>query len=281
MCHDPSDRPPAPPVDVADLDSSGSLELTSADGTVFAAYEAVPTGEPHARVVLLPDVRGLHPYYRALTEQLAEAGLYAVAVDYFGRTAGASLRGDDFDHREHVAAVTPEQVEADVSAAVHHVAPEGDAPVFALGFCFGGGHAWRLAARRPDGRPLAGAIGFYGRLPLLEEVGDELVAPVLMLVAGEDRATPARDAQALAARLRERGKDVEDHLFEGMPHSFFDRDPAEHEEATTRAWRVLLAFVERHSREHGETAEAQPSDRHLLGDPEAGADPAEGAVPTV
>src|SRR4051812_11515633 len=127
MCHDPDSRPPAPPA-VADLDSTGPLELTAADGTVVAAYEAIPFGEPRARVVLLPDVRGLHPYYRALAERFAEAGLHAVAIDYFGRTAGAEQREADFDWQPHFQQVTDEQVRLDATAAVRHVSPEGTQP---------------------------------------------------------------------------------------------------------------------------------------------------------
>ena len=96
MCHDTDARPPAPPADVlpepVELGRTGDLQLTSADGTTVAAYEAFPVGEPRARVVVLPDVRGLHPYYRALAERLAEAGLAAVAIDYFGRTAPGEPR---------------------------------------------------------------------------------------------------------------------------------------------------------------------------------------------
>ena len=43
-------------------------------------------------VVILPDVRGLHPYYEALAVRFAEAGFHAVAFDYFGRTQGAAQR---------------------------------------------------------------------------------------------------------------------------------------------------------------------------------------------
>src|SRR5664279_4555250 len=106
MCHEPDSRPPAPPV-IGDIDSTGSLELTAADGNVFAAYEAIPVGEPRAHVVILPDIRGLHPYYRALAERFAEAGVYAVAIDYFGRTAGAAMRDDSFDWQAHIGQVQP------------------------------------------------------------------------------------------------------------------------------------------------------------------------------
>ena len=127
MCHDPSSRPPAPPADAVrdprTIERSGELRLTSTDGAPLLAYEAVPTGRPWARVVVLPDVRGLHPYYRALAERLAETGLDTVAIDYFGRTALDQPRDDEFDYRAHVSQVTPGQVTADVTAVFAAAAP--------------------------------------------------------------------------------------------------------------------------------------------------------------
>src|SRR6478609_8327046 len=74
--------------------------LTSADGTEFSAYLARaegPTG-----VVVLPDVRGLFRFYEELAERFAAAGHPAIAIDYFGRTAGLGPRDEDFEFRPHV-----------------------------------------------------------------------------------------------------------------------------------------------------------------------------------
>jgi carboxymethylenebutenolidase len=251
MCHDTDSRPPAPPADTVrdsrELASRGELQLTSADGTVVSAYEAIPSGQPRARIVVLPDVRGLHPYYRALAERLAEAGLHAVAVDYFGRTAAGLPRDDDFDHMSHVRRVTPGHVTDDVATAVRHLSPDGAQPVFTIGFCFGGGHSWRLAV---EGLGLAGAVGFYGRPALVDEAlaqSSGTPSPVLMLIAGADQATPVEDSLALADRLRAKGAEVETHVFDGAPHSFFDRAFGEYHQAYDDAWRFLLGFVDRHA----------------------------------
>jgi carboxymethylenebutenolidase len=253
MCHDTDSRPPAPPAgavrDPREIARRGEVQLTSADGTVVSAHEAVPAGEARAQVVVLPDVRGLHPYYRALADRLAEAGLHAVAVDYFGRTAAGIPRDDDFDYMPHVRQVTSQQVTDDVAAAARHLSPAGAQRVFTVGFCFGGGHSWRLAVQGlGSGDGLAGAIGFYGRPAPVDEALAEsrgTPAPVLMLVAGADRATPVQDSLALADRLRAKGADVEAHVFDGAPHSFFDRAFGEWAEACQDAWRHVLALTDR------------------------------------
>lgn len=245
MCHETGSRPPAPPV-VGEVASTAELRLTAPDGAVLAAFEAVPAGEPRAAVVVLPDIRGLHPYYRALAERLAEAGYHAVAIDYFARSAGASMREEGFDWQAHVPLVTAEHVLADVTAAAGHVSPDGTLPVLTLGFCFGGGHSWGLAGSvlAADGT-LAGAIGFYGRPALLSERAADVAAPVLMLVAGADHAIAPADVVAVADDVRAGGADVEVHVYDGAPHSFFDRTFADHADACTDAWRRIVAFTDR------------------------------------
>src|SRR5215217_2591830 len=116
MCHDHDSRPPAPPRTGA-VAVRAALTLTSADGTAFSAACALPAEAPRTGVVILPDVRGLHPYYVALAERFAEAGSAAVAIDWFGRTAGLcpdpGTRGEDFDWEPHIRRTTPEGIDVD------------------------------------------------------------------------------------------------------------------------------------------------------------------------
>src|SRR4051812_10464263 len=191
MCHDHDSRPPAPPrtVDVAER---GTLTLTAADGNEFSAAYAAPAAPARAGVVVLPDIGGLHPYYVALAERFAEAGLPAVAIDCFGRTAGLAETGTrpaDFDHREHIPQVTPEGVDADTAAAVRYLRGRTDPslPVVTVGFCFGGSHAWRQSAGTLD---IAGSVGFYGKPGVVGEAAQHAAKPVVMIIADADRASP-------------------------------------------------------------------------------------------
>ena len=242
MCHDDESRAPAPPVRGA-VAGSGRVELTSADGTRFRAYEAAPAGftPGDPGVVLLPDVRGLHPYYEDLTVRFAEAGLPAVAIDYFGRTAGTGDRGDDFAFRPHVDRVDPADVVADTAAALAHLrATTGAGPVVTVGFCFGGSQSWRLSASDLD---LAGVIGFYGKPTLVADVRERLHRPLLLLVAGNDAATPQSDFDEFDAYLNGRGVEHEMVVYPGAPHAFFDRYMADWQDAGADAWRRILTFV--------------------------------------
>src|SRR5215212_10976476 len=170
MCHDTDSRPPAPPR-TGDVAERGTLTLTSADGTEFSAAYAAPAAEPRVGVVVLPDIRGLHPYYVALAERFAEAGLAAVAIDYFGRTAGLAetgTRGEDFGWQTHIPQATPAGVDADTTAGIEYLRSrtEPTLPVITVGFCFGGSHAWRQSAGELD---LAGSVGFYGKPSVVGE----------------------------------------------------------------------------------------------------------------
>src|SRR5438128_12567302 len=91
MCFDFDSHPPIQPIAGGALDSK-ELALTGADGNRFAAFLA-RAAEPSGRgVIILADVRGLHPYYEELALRFAEIGVNALAIDDFVRTAGVGRR---------------------------------------------------------------------------------------------------------------------------------------------------------------------------------------------
>ena len=74
---------------------------------------------------MLPDIRGLHPYYVALAERFAETGAAAVAIDWFGRTAGVcdgrAPGREDFDWQAHIPQTTEAAIDADITAAIGYL----------------------------------------------------------------------------------------------------------------------------------------------------------------
>jgi carboxymethylenebutenolidase len=66
-----------------------------------------------------------------------------------------------------------------------------------------------------------------------------------MLIAGADSATPVADQLALAESMRAAGADVDDVVYEGAPHSFFDRAFGEWAGACQDAWQHVLALTDR------------------------------------
>jgi carboxymethylenebutenolidase len=250
MCHAQDSRPPAPPR-TGNVRERGVLTLTSADGTAFSAAYAAPDGTPRVGVVVLPDVRGLHPYYVALTERFAETGAAAVAIDYFGRTAGVpdgGVRGEDFAFRPHVEALAAEDVDTDIAAAIDYLRErtQPDLPVVTVGFCLGGSLSWRQSGGDLD---LAGCAGFYGRPSVVGDAAKRARRPTVMLIAGADQATPVDDQLALADTMRSAGAEVDAVVYDGAPHSFFDRAFGEWAEACVDAWEHVLALTDRVARQ--------------------------------
>jgi carboxymethylenebutenolidase len=252
MCHEPDSEPPVPRIAGAAV-SHEDLVLEAADGNRFAAFRATPD-EPSGRgVAVLPDVRGLYRFYEELCLRLAERGHAAIAIDYFGRTAGVGKRDDDFPYMEHVAQATPDGVQRDVARAIAFLRSDGVDPspsVFTLGFCFGGRLSWLAAAA---GHDLAGAIGFYGRPGPFQDGSPgpiqrarELTAPILALMAGDDAGIPQADIDAWDAALDEAGVEHEVVTYPEAPHTFFDRKHEQFAAESEDAWNRVLAFLERY-----------------------------------
>ena len=244
MCYSDDARPPLPPISGA-ASEHGDMVLTSADGTKLMAYFARASKPSGAGMVVMPDVRGLHRFYKELAQRFAEAGIDAVAIDYFGRTAGMGDRGESFEFMPHVEKTTQENIAADVAAGIAYLKSEDGGAVksvFTVGFCFGGSSSWNQSALNPT---INGAIGFYGRpertLPNLPK----LKAPLLLLVAGADF-TPAEAFADFDQKLSAAGVTHEMHTYAGAPHSFFDRTFDQWKDACDDAWKRILAFVKQH-----------------------------------
>src|SRR4051794_21666971 len=159
MCFDTDSLPPIPVLSGGAL-THEDLVLESGDGARFAAFAALSDEPSSAGVVILPDVRGLYRFYEDLALRFGERGYAAVAIDYFGRSAGVEKRGDDFEYMPHVDQTTPEGIQADVAAAVAWLRERGATSIFTVGFCLGGRQSWLAAAAGP--RP-GGAVGVFGR----------------------------------------------------------------------------------------------------------------------
>jgi carboxymethylenebutenolidase len=250
MCHETDARPPLLPISGGAIDAH-DVELTSADGTHFAAHVALAEQHGGPGIVVIPDVRGLHPFYEDLANRLAEAGVHAMAVDLYARTAGPGHRGGDFEFMPHVNATEHPTIAKDVRAAVDAMrTPEfgGSERTYTMGFCFGGRAS---LVQGFQGHGLAGVICFYGsptgparaNLPVPLDEARSYQCPVLGLYGGADEGIPQADIDRFDAALTAAGVEHRLITYPGAPHSFFDRTAAEHADAAADAWRQVLTFV--------------------------------------
>jgi carboxymethylenebutenolidase len=251
MCVDNDSRPPIVPI--AGGSAGGhDFTLTSSDGTRVMAHAARASQPTGAGMVVIPDVRGLHVYYKELADRFAEIGVDAVAIDFFARTAQTEDRGDGFDFMPQVGLTKPETLQADIAAAVAHLKGKdgGQArSIFSVGFCFGGALSYLQAA---SGLGYAGVIGFYGwpqglkrwpDRPKPIDAATRYKCPVLSIFGGADEGIPQADVDAFDAALRKANVKHDNHVYPGAPHSFFDRKYQEFADASADAWRRVQAFV--------------------------------------
>jgi carboxymethylenebutenolidase len=255
MC---SDHDSAPPIGGGPAPPTGepvTLASTAPDGAPLAAFSARPHTPTGAGVVVLPDLRGLCRFYRELAVRLAGHGHTAIAIDYYGRSAGLGDRGDDFAFMEHTARLSREGIQGDLGAGIawlRDAAGGGCRAVFTLGFCMGG-RASFLASIGHLG--LAGAIGFYGapgstgpyRDPGPTQLAGGLTAPVLALMGGADEGIPISEVEAFDAALTAAGVQHEVVVYPDAPHGFFDLKQAQFADASADAWRRTLQFIRQHT----------------------------------
>jgi carboxymethylenebutenolidase len=250
MCYDLDARPPLPPISGSAGDAE-PVTLTSADGTRVSAYSARAERPGGPGIVVLPDVRGLHPFFEELALRFAEAGVHATAIDYFARTAETPDRGEGFDYQAHVARTRTETLYADVAAAVAHLrSADGGAAqrLYTVGFCFGG----RLSLlQATTGQELTGVIGFYGwpvgshrtGLPAPADLAELFECPVLSLWGGADRGIGPDAIAEFSTALAAAGVEHRSVVYPDAPHSFFDRTATEFSAESEDAWRQMLEFI--------------------------------------
>src|SRR5213594_1931411 len=230
MCVDNDSRPPITPI--AGGSAGGrDLRLTSADGTRSMAYSARAAKPSGAGMVVIPDVRGLHQYYKDLADRFAEVGVDSVAIDFFARTAPSDDRSDKFDFMAQVGQTKPDQLQADIAAAAAHLrgADGGQVrSVFSVGFCFGGALSYLQAA---SGLGYAGVIGFYGwplglkrwpDRPKPIDAVDRYTCPVLSIFGGADEGIPQADVDQFDAACKRAGV----RQFVGAPGEGDDKGPS-------------------------------------------------------
>lgn len=271
MCYALDSEPPIPHAAIPAA-ASERLVLGSADGSHFMAFHARPRTPDGTAIVILPDVRGLHHFYEELALRFAEIGVEALAIDYFGRTAGTEPRDEGFDHQAHVAQMTWAGTSADIRAAAAFLRAQGPrgaaAPgaastatastgpaaagsLYTIGFCMGGRLSFLSATL---GLGAEGVIGFYGfpagpsrnDTPAPLDLIDRFSGRVLGIFGGADQAIPVESVYAFRDALSGRGIANEIVVEPDAPHSFFDRKSAEFAAQSDDAWSRVRRFVEAH-----------------------------------
>ena len=228
---------------------SGTMVEFPANGTMAGGYLAIPDGGHGPGVVVLQEWWGLVPQIKGVCDRLASEGFVALAPDLYH---GEMAEHTEMDRAgELMTSLPPDRAARDMSAAVDYLlsldTTTGDA-VGVTGFGMGGMLTLLIAAQ--EGDRVAAAAPFYGA-PLGDSAPDwsGLTAAVEGHLAENDDFFPPEAINALGAELREAGRDVVFHVYEGTGHGFANEENplgTWNEAAAATAWARTVAFLGAH-----------------------------------
>lgn len=214
------------------------------DGGEMPAHLWRPDGGSGPGVLLVQEIFGVSDYIERRAADLAAQGYVVLAPEVFWRVGVTRIENGP-DMLDEAMAVMgrldwPAAV-ADTVAALDALRrrPEVTGPVGMLGFCFGGGLAFNVAAERlPDA-----LVSFYGSaLPTLLELAPRVTCPQQHHFGLSDSYIPAEEVARIEAAVA--GPQSEFHTYAGADHAFDNDDfTMHHLEASALAWGRTLDFL--------------------------------------
>ena len=222
-------EPDDPDIEVSEVEVPG-------EENAIVAYQALPSGEgPFAAVLLIHENRGLTEHIRDVTRRFAKVGYAGLAVDLLSRVGGTAQFADEAETTTAISELDQDGVISDLRSSVTWLEGQPyvqEGRIGGIGWCWGGGQAWRLATQEPRMRAV---VAFYGPNPPLEDVPN-IRAAVLGIYGEEDQRIMAQEPE-LEEALADAGKTYEMRVFEGANHAFFnDTGQRFDPEAAREAW---------------------------------------------
>jgi len=205
-----------------------------------------PAGTSKAgTVIVMQHGVGMDTWVRGVADQLAQSGFIAIAADVW---AGIAPNGGGLDAFQYVddalkasAKITPDETMRRYKAARDYglKLPRSNGKTASLGFCAGGGNAFRFAGEVPE---LNGAVVFYGTPPE-EAIMQKINAPVIGFY-GQNDARVTSTVEPATAAMKRLGKSYEPHVYPKTTHSFvLFQEVGGNPAAINDAWPRVIAFL--------------------------------------
>ena len=240
--------PAAAAIVAADDKRLTTRTMTFKDGAAkgFKAYVAEPRNRSlKASVLVIHENRGLNDYARDVARRLAVGGFRGVAADFLSLSGGTPANQDAA--RDAIGKLDLGAVTASGAAMLRELAKSSrGGKVGAVGFCWGGAFVNRLAVLA--GSDLDAGVSYYGTAPNPAEAS-KVAAPLMIHLAGLDTRVNAT-AYPWVKALRDAGKPVAYHGYEGVNHAFHNDTSAERFDKTAAelSWDRTIRFFKRHLR---------------------------------
>ena len=190
-------------------------------------------------LLLLQEIFGVSDYIKQRAADLAALGYYVIAPEIYWRLDYTELDESAPDVLEKAIALAS-QVNWDLavsdSVAALDYLRSRDAGTGVIGFCFGGGLGFNVAAESPPDV----LVSYYGSaLPQLLELAPNVTSASLHHFGDDDVYLSVDDIVGALG-------DAEIHRYPGAGHAFDNPSPAfHHAEASGLAWRRTVAFLSR------------------------------------
>lgn len=240
----------ASPLSVPENDSSVIGEDRTIDTPVgpldlYVVRPAEATG-PLPGLIVIHENKGLVPHIRDVARRLAKLGYVVVAPDLLTPVGGAGSFADDAERIAALGTLDREGMVTQLIAATDELASLDGVDsnrLGAIGFCFGGGMTWMLAAR--DSR-IKAAVPFYGPIPPLDLV-PTINAAVLGIYGALDERITAQ-GEEIEKAMAAAGKHFEKEVYPDAQHAFHnDTNPERYNaEAAAKAWQRATEFLAAH-----------------------------------
>lgn len=218
------------------------------DAGDMPAHLWLPESGSGPGILLLQEIFGISRYVEQRAQDLADLGYVVLAPEVFWRL-GVSRVPEGPDALDRAMGLLQR---VDWDAAVHDVSAALDAlrgreevrgRTGVVGFCFGGGLGFSLAAvRDPDC-----LVSYYGSaLPDLLGLAPQVTAPSLHHFGLSDSFIPPQKVAEVQRAVE--GDEVDFHLYDGADHAFDNPDLPQlhHPTASALAWERTVAFLGEH-----------------------------------
>lgn len=191
------------------------VEYKSGERTIKAFVVYPERKEKAPVVIVIHEIFGLTDWVRSVCDQLAEAGVIAIAPDMLSGQTFADVDGA----RKAISALSKEQVTADLNATADYALtkmPAASGSLAVCGFCWGGARTFEYAGVNPK---LKAAYSFYGTAVETAEDAAKVVCPVYGFYGENDsrvNATIPKGEELMKAA----GKKYDPFIYKGAGHGF-------------------------------------------------------------
>jgi carboxymethylenebutenolidase len=191
-------------------------------------------------LIVIHEWWGLNDNIKAMTRRLAGEGYNVLAVDlYKGQVA------DNPDAAKKLASQAMADRDGGMAilrAADDFLKKQGATKVGVIGWCFGGG--WSLAAAIDMPQGIDAAVMYYGQPEKDHERLAKLHAPLIGFFGADDKSIPPAAVHEMESALKQQGKSVEVHIYDGAGHAFANPSGTAYRPAAADdAWQRTVAFL--------------------------------------